>query len=238
MSEHSGGSAQPGRGPVRWLRNQSLSLVFGLLFLGCLVGQALVGWQLFNDEQHAAMLSSISLGDYLTSADFAVDVTENWQSEYLQFTLYIVLTVWLLQQGSPESKELDKAGGESDKEQKVGKHAGPDSPAWARATGWRRTVYSNSLGVVMALIFFVCWLAQAIGGWASYNRQRLVDLRDPISWAAYLGHPDFWSRTLQNWQSEFLAVGSFAVLAIYLRQRGSPQSKPVGEAHHSTGVEG
>jgi len=222
----------------RWLRHQSLPLVFGLLFLGSLVGQALTGWHRFNDEQHAARLSGISLPDYLTSADFAVDVTENWQSEYLQFLLYILFTVWLLQRGSPESKELDKAGGESDEEQKVGAHAEEDSPAWARVGGWRRTVYSNSLGLVMAVIFFVSWGVQSLAGWAAYNRERLVDLRDPISWPAYLHNADFWSRTLQNWQSEFLAVGSFAVLAVYLRQRGSPQSKPVGEPHASTGVEG
>jgi hypothetical protein len=222
----------------RWVRQQSLALVFGLLFLGSLVGQALTGWRLFNDEQQAAQLPGIGLGRYLTSADFAVDVTENWQSEYLQFFLYIVLTVWLLQRGSPESKELDKAGRESDEEQKVGSDTDPDSPGWAKAGGWRLAVYSNSLGIVMALIFLGSWTVQSIAGWASYNRERLVDLRDPIAWTAYVGHPDFWSRTLQNWQSEFLAVGSFAVLAIYLRQRGSPQSKPVGEPHNSTGVEG
>jgi hypothetical protein len=228
-------------GPVavrRWVRHQSLPLVFGLLFLVSLVGQALTGWQRFNDEQHAALLDGVSLTDYLTSADFAVDVTENWQSEYLQFLLYIVLTVWLLQRGSPESKELHKAGGESAADQKVGEHAEPDSPRWARAGGVRLALYSNSLGIVMGLIFLASWLGQSIAGWASYNRERLVDLRDPVSWPAYLVNPDFWSRTLQNWQSEFLAVGSFAVLAIYLRQRGSPQSKPVGEPHGSTGVEG
>jgi hypothetical protein len=221
-----------------WLRHQSLSLVFGLLFLGSLVGQALTGWHLLNDEQRSARLPTIGLGDYLTSADFAVDVTENWQSEYLQFLLFIVFTVWLLQRGSPESKELDKAGRESAKDQKIGTHAEPDSPRWAGARGWRLALYSNSLGLVMGTIFLASWAAQSIAGWASYNRQRLEDLRDPISWTAYVGHPDFWSRTLQNWQSEFLAVGSMAVFAIYLRQRGSPESKPVGEPHGSTGVEG
>jgi hypothetical protein len=221
-----------------WVRHQSLSLVFGGLFLGSLVGQALVGWRAFNDQQRAARLPGIGLGDYLRSADFAVDVTENWQSEYLQFLLFIVLTVWLLQRGSPESKELAKAGRESDKDQKVGTHAVAGSPGWAKAGGWRLAVYSHSLGLVMATIFLASWLAQSIAGWASYNRQRLQDLRDPISWPAYLGNPDFWSRTLQNWQSEFLAVGSMVVFAIYLRQRGSPESKPVGEPHDSTGVEG
>ncbi|WP_028650826.1 DUF6766 family protein [Nocardioides halotolerans] len=221
-----------------WLRPQSLSIVFGLLFLGSLVGQALVGWHLYNDEQHAARLPGVGLGYYLRSADFAADVTENWQSEYLQFLPYIVLTVWLLQHGSSESKELDKAGRESDEDQKVGGHAVEGSPRWAKAGGWRLAIYSNSLGLVMGAIFVASWLTQSIAGWAAYNRERLQDLRDPISWPAYLGHPDFWSRTLQNWQSEFLAVASMAVFAIYLRQRGSPESKPVGEPHDSTGVEG
>ena len=221
-----------------WLRNQSLSLVFGILFLGSLVGQALVGWHQFNDEQRGALLPTIGLADYLRSADFAVDVTENWQSEYLQFLLYVVFTVWLLQHGSPESKELHKAGAESDEDQKVDEHAEDRSPGWAKVRGWRLAVYSNSLGLVMATIFLASWLVQSIAGWASYNRHRLEDLRDPISWPAYLGNSDFWARTLQNWQSEFLAVGSMAVLTIYLRQRGSPESKPVGEPHDSTGVEG
>jgi hypothetical protein len=144
-------------------------------------------------------------------------------------TLYVVLTVWLLQRGSPESKELDKAGRESDKDQKVGRYAQPDSPSWAAKGGWRTGVYSSSLAIVMGLIFLLSWLAQSIAGWASFNETRLQRLQDPVSWHGYLANPDFWSRTLQNWQSEFLAVGSMAVLAIYLRQRGSSQSKPVGE---------
>ena len=129
----------------RFIRESSLSLFFGLLFLLALVGQAFAGWKQFNDEQVAGGFGRIGLGDYLTSADWAVDVAENWQSEYLQFTLYILLTVWLLQRGSPESKELDKAGGESEKEQKLGRYAESDSPAWAKVGGLRTRIYSNSL---------------------------------------------------------------------------------------------
>src|SRR6185295_7842740 len=99
---------------------------------------------------------------YVTSADFGVDVAENWQSEYLQFFLYIFFTVWLLQKGSPESKSLDQAGLESDKEQKVGEFAQDDSPGWAKVSGFRRTLYSNSLGLVMGLLFIGSWLAQSI----------------------------------------------------------------------------
>jgi hypothetical protein len=222
----------------RFVRESSLSLCFGALFLAALVGQAFAGWKQFNAEQLAGGFGQIGLGRYLTSADWAVDVAENWQSEYLQFTLYILLTVWLLQRGSPESKELAKAGGESDKDQKVGRHAQVDSPAWAKVGGLRRRLYSNSLVLVMTSIFLLSWLIQSIAGQAAYNETRLQDLRAPVSWEAYITGPDFWARTLQNWQSEFLAVGTMVVFSIYLRQRGSPESKPVGEPHGSTGVEG
>jgi hypothetical protein len=222
----------------RFLKENSLSLGFGALCLASLAGQAIAGWHQLNDELFADGLHQISLGRYLTSADFAVDVTENWQSEYLQFLLYVVLTVWLLQRGSPESKPLKDAGQESDEKQKVGAYARADSPRLARVGGLRTALYSRSLGIVMGSIFLMSWLVQSVAGWASYNETRLRQLRDPISWASYLTNSDFWARTLQNWQSEFLAVGSMAVLAIYLRQRGSPESKPVGASHEATGVEG
>jgi hypothetical protein len=146
--------------------------------------------------------------------------------------------VWLLQKGSPESKELDNVGKESDEDQKIGPHAEADSPAWARTGGWRTHVYSSSLAIVMGGIFLGSWAVQSVAGWAAFNEERLQQLQDPIEWGAYLRNADFWARTLQNWQSEFLAVGTLAVLAIYLRQRGSSQSKPVGEPHSSTGIEG
>lgn len=221
----------------RALRENSLGLAFGLLFLLALVGQAFAGHADVNGRQVADGLPTISMGRYLTSASFAVDVAENWQSEYLQFFLFIVLTVWLLQKGSPESKPLDEPGPESDEEQHVGRYAREDSPAWAKAAGWRRTVFSNSLGLVMGAIFVLSWLAQWVAGAAAYNEEQLGRLQDPVSWVAYLREPDFWNRTLQNWQSEFLAVASMVILSIYLRQRGSPESKPVGAAHTTTGVE-
>ena len=217
----------------RFFRLSSLSIFFLLLFVAALVGQAWSGWLQFNDQQVAQGMGEIGLGRYLTSADFAVDVTENWQSEYLQFLLYIVATVFFVQQGSPESPAHGGIG--TDKEQKLGEHTVEDSPTWAKVGGARTTIFSWSLTLVMGTIFVVSWLAQSIGGWAGFNETRLQQLQDPLSWAAYVGNPDFWSRTLQNWQSEFLAVGSMAVLAIYLRQRGSAESKPVGEPHDSTG---
>jgi hypothetical protein len=223
---------------ARFVRDNALGLFFGVIFLATLVGQFFAGLAKFNNEQHAQGLDPISWANYLTSPDFAVDVTENWQSEYLQFLLYLLLTVWLLQKGSPESKELDSAGRESEKEQKIGRYATADSPRWASVGGWRTGVYSSSLALAMAAIFLASWLAQSVAGWAAFNETRLQRLQDPVGWGAYLLNPDFWARTLQNWQSEFLAVGSMAVLSIYLRQRGSPESKPVGQPHDSTGVEG
>jgi hypothetical protein len=227
-----------GSGLRRFARENSLGLAFGLLFLLALVGQSFAGQADFNDQQITDGLPPISLGRYLTSATFGVDVAENWQSEYLQFFLYVVLTVWLVQKGSPESKPVGQEGRESDEEQKVGPHANADSPAWAKATGWRRSMLSNSLGLVMGMIFLGSWLAQSVAGVSAFNERRLSGLQDPVSWAAYLGEPEFWNRTLQNWQSELLAVASMAVLAIFLRQRGSPESKPVGSPHTATGVEG
>ena len=220
------------------IRNNSLSLFFGLIFVAALIGQALTGVAEYNNQQVVEGLQQITLGQYITSSSFAVDVAENWQSEYLQFFLYILGTVWLLQQGSPESKALDKQGTESDKEQKVAEYAGTDSPHWARRRGFRLGLYSRSLGIVMGLIFAASWFAQSIAGHAAANEQRLNQLQDPDSYLSYVFSAEFWNRTLQNWQSEFLAVGSMVVLSIYLRQRGSPESKPVGSPHSATGIEG
>ena len=222
----------------RFLRDNSLTLVFGAGFLLTLAGQAIAGHADFNNQLVGEELQPVSFGGYLLTSDFAVDVAENWQSEYLQFFLYIFGTVWLLQRGSPESKKLDMAGPESDEEQKTGDHAKADSPRWAAVGGVRQAWYSRSLGTVMCTLFLLSWLAQSVTGVSAYNEEHLRELQAPISWFEYLTAADFWSRTLQNWQSELLAVGSMAIFSVYLRQRGSPESKPVGSAHSSTGVEG
>jgi hypothetical protein len=222
----------------RFLRDNGLAIFFLAIFLLALAFQSLAGWQDFNNSQLRHDGESIGYGRYLLSSEFGVAMLENWQSEYLQFALYITATVWFLQRGSPESKELDKAGGESEKEQKLGRHADADSPLWARVGGVRTRLYSNSLLIVMGAIWVLSWLGQAITGRVAYNAERLEHHQAGLDFTQYLGSADFWERTLQNWQSEFLAVGSMAILAVYLRQRGSPESKPVGEAHDHTGVTG
>jgi membrane protein implicated in regulation of membrane protease activity len=222
---------------MKGLRENSLTLGFLLLFFGALIAQAIAGHASFNADQLQHGGRDISLWSYVVSASYGAAVLENWQSEYLQFTLYILLTVWLIQRGSPESKEPGEEGGESDAEQKLGRHAESDSPTFAKSRGLASSVYSNSLVIVMGFIWVCSWLGQSITGWTEYSDQRMEHLQTPLTWTQYLGSPNFWERTFQNWQSEFLAVASMSILAVYLRQRGSPESKPVGSPHEATGVE-
>ena len=228
----------------RFLRDQGLALFFLALFLGSLLGQAIAGHNLYNQQEitHAGLMhqqpDTISFWRYLVSSDFGNAVMENWQSEYLQFVTFLVATVWLVQRGSTESKEIEDIGRESDEQQRVGAHARPDSPKWARVGGWRTRIYENSLLYVMGAIWVASWAAQSFTGWSQYNSDQLSHGEHTVSWLTYILSSDFWEATLQNWQSEFLAVGSMIVFSIYLRQRGSPQSKPVGAAHADTALEG
>jgi hypothetical protein len=221
-----------------FIKHNGLTLTFLGLFVAALIFHAIAGHAAFNEDQDRHGDPHISFARYLTSSAYGVAVMENWQSEYLQFTLFVLLTVWLVQRGSPESKELGKAGRQSDADQLVGRHARDTSPGWAKADGLRRLVYENSLVIVMASFWIGTWFAQSITGLTEYNSERLDHHETTVSWLHYLGSADFWEKTLQNWQSEFLAVGSMAILAVYLRQRGSPESKPVGAEHHATGQEG
>ena len=223
---------------MRSLRHNGLSLFFLAIFLATLVAQSFAGWRAFNEEavQHKSELYSYAR--YLASSEFGGAVLENWQSEWLQFFLFILATVWLLQRGSPESKELEKAGLESEEDQKIGRHAKESSPMWARVGGWRTWVYSNSLALAFGAIFLASWLVQSVTGWTEYNDRQEEHGDAHVSWARYLARLDYWERTLQNWQSEFLAVGTMVVFAVYLRQRGSPESKPVGAAHDDTAKTG
>jgi hypothetical protein len=220
---------------VRFLRGNSLSLFFGAILIGALVGQSFAGLHQFNAEAVAHHQTTSTWWRYVTSSEFGGDVMENWQSEFLQFTLYILMTVWLMQRGSSESKSEDDLGTMSDQSQLVGGYAKEGSPAWARAAGVRRWLYGNSLVIAMTACFFGSWLCQSVAGWRAFNHEQLDHKESTISWGEYWANADFWDRSLQNWQSEFLAVGAMAVFAIYLRQRGSPESKPVGAPHDATG---
>jgi hypothetical protein len=221
-----------------FLRANALSLAFGLLFVLTLIGQGISGLADVNAQQIANGLEPVSLGEYLTSSSFGVDVMENWQSEYLQFFLFIFVSVWFVQKGSSESKKPGEEGPETDEEQKMGRYADEDSPAWVRAGGWRTALFSRSLGLLMGVLFLLTWVASSVAGWAAYNSEQLGEREDPVTWVQYLGQADFWNRSFQNWQSEMLAVGSMAVFSVFLRQRGSPESKQVGAPHEVTGQTG
>jgi hypothetical protein len=226
------------------LRRNALSLFFLTIFFATIVVQAIVGHREYNNEEvDLSRLTgdepdTISLGRYVVSSSFARAVMENWQSEWLQFVVFLVVTVWLTQRGSSESKVPGEEGRESAQEQKVGEHAEPDSPLSAQTGGLRTFVFSRSLLLAFGALFALSWLAQSFTGWSEYNSNQLQFEDEKVSWLSYLGTADFWEQTLQNWQSEFLAVGTMVVFTIYLRQRGSPQSKPVGAPHPETATEG
>ncbi len=220
---------------MRFLRENSLSVFFGVILIGSLVGQSFAGLHQFNADAVTHHQAAYTWWRYVTSSEFGGDVMENWQSEFLQFTLYILTTVWLMQRGSSESKSEDDLGTMSDQSQFVGGYAKEGSPAWAKAKGFRRRLYGNSLVLAMSACFFGSWLCQSVNGWRAFNHEQLDHKEATISWGEYWANADFWDRSLQNWQSEFLAVGTMAVFAVYLRQRGSPESKPVGAPHDATG---
>jgi hypothetical protein len=222
----------------RWVFEQSLSIFFLGLFVLSVIGQAIAGYYEFNDHQIQHEESTLSFGRYVVSSDFGADMLENWQSEWLQFWVFALATVWLVQKGSNESKKPSDAGLETDEQQRVGRHSNAESPRWAKVKDWRLTLYSNSFFIVMGLVFVATWVAQSFASWTVFNDEQSAH-RDPeVSWLSYLGSADFWERSLQNWQSEFLAVGTMVVFTIYLRQRGSPESKPVGAPHGETGSSG
>jgi hypothetical protein len=222
----------------RFLRENSLSLFFLALFLLSVIGQSFAGLLEFNDHQTAHEEPTVSYFRYVASSDFGADLLENWQSEWLQFWVFALATVWLVQKGSNESKRLEDAGQEDDKQQRVGEYASRNAPRWAKVKDWRLTLYSNSFFFVMGFIFVATWLAQSFAAWTVYNDEQRAHEEVTVSWGEYVASADFWERSLQNWQSEFLAVGTMVVFTIYLRQRGSPESKPVGAPHEETGSSG
>jgi hypothetical protein len=223
---------------VRFLRDNSLSLFFGVIFLATLFGQSLAGQRAYNERELAHDGEAVSYGRYLLSSDFGQAMLENWQSEWLQFALFALATVWLIQKGSNESKQPGEEGLESDQKQQIGGYAPENAPRWAKTRGWRTRIYSNSLVLAMAALFLASWFGQSVTGWTEYNDEQREHDEPTVAWSTYLARGDFWEQTLQNWQSEFLAVGTMAVLTIYLRQRGSPESKPVGAPHEETASSG
>jgi hypothetical protein len=219
----------------RFFRDNGLSLVFIAMFVAAVVGQAVAGWHDFNSDQVTHHQQTYGFLRYIFSSDFGSNLLDNWQSEFLQFAAFIALGVWLRQRGSTESTDLD-GDPSSDEEQQLGAHTDPNSPLWARAGGWRTAVFSHSLLALMLALWLASWAAASITSWSNYNDQQQEHKEATLSYGSYLTSSNFWDLTLQNWQSEFLAVASISIFSVFLRERGSPQSKPVGAPHEATGV--
>jgi hypothetical protein len=207
-----------------------LSIVFLSLFIITLVGQAFTGWKEHNSELKDENAPEISFQTYLGTGHFVSATFENFQSEFLQMALYVVLTVGLRQQGSAESKALEGKE-EVDREPRARK----DAPWPVRKGGVWLFLYSYSLSITFFLLFFASWGMHLYGSWMDYNAQQLLKGKSPETMSAYLTEPLFWFETFQNWQSEFLSVFSIVVLTIFLRQKGSPESKPVDAPYLETG---
>ncbi|TKC63567.1 hypothetical protein FBD94_04190 [Pedobacter hiemivivus] len=207
-----------------------LTIVFMSLFIFTLAAQALTGWKQHNQELKEDKSSEIGIGTYLQSGHFISATFENFESEFLQMTLYVLLTVSLRQIGSAESKKLDIAE-EVDREPKPSKN----TPWAVKKGGWVLKVYSNSLSICFGILFFFSWAMHLYGSWKAHNIEQMTKQLPEESVIDYLGEPEFWFETFQNWQSEFLSVASIVFLTIYLRQKGSPESKPVDASHMETG---
>jgi hypothetical protein len=220
----------------RFFRENSLSLVlFAGFFLTFLVGQTLTGFHDYNDDREEHGRAPVALTEYLKSGHFAEAVFENWESEFLQMGFYVVLTVFLRQKGSAESKKI--RGKEKVDEDPEKHRQDPKAPGPVRRGGIALKLYENSLGLAFLFLFLASFVGHAIGGHSLYNEERADHGQAEATLMEYMKSSRFWFESFQNWQSEFLAVGSIVVLSIFLRQKGSPESKPVHAPHEQTGTE-
>ena len=218
----------------RFWRNNGLSIVLFAMFLVSLAGQSVAGHRRFNDDQREHGLPTVSYPAYLATPEFLEATMENWESEFLQMATYVVLTALLFQKGSAESKDPDK-------QEPVDRRPDPKrsgAPGPVRRGGLALALYRHSLSLVFTTLFLLSLTLHAVGGAAEYNEEQAAHGQpERVTVLQYLGTARFWFESLQNWQSEFLAIAAMVVLSIFLRQQGSPESKPVDAAHTDTGTE-
>jgi hypothetical protein len=211
----------------RFFRNHGLSVVMlGLFFVTFLVGQIIAGRAEHNDERRKRGEETVSYGQYLRSAHFGEATAENWESEFLQMFVYVFATAFLYQKGSAESKDPRKRHNH-----KASRDVQPDSPWPARRGGWVLRVYEHSLSGVFFLLFMFAFTWHARVGLRLYNEERVADGEPAVTFGDYLSSSRFWFESFQNWQSEFLAIGSMVILSIWLREVNSPESKEVQTPH-------
>ena len=214
-----------------YIRNNGLCICFLTLFIGALIGQIIFGFQEHNKELLEDGRTAITISAYLVSGHFIQSTFENWESEFLQMALFVVFTIFLMQKGSSESKDLDK-------EEEVDREPSPnrkDAPWPVKKGGWILTLYKHSLTIVLFLLFLVSFIAHFYGSLKDENEQLSLKGLPLESASDYIADSRFWFESFQNWQSEFLSVFAIVMLSIYLRQIGSSQSKPVDAPHMETG---
>lgn len=216
-----------------FLRNNGLSLVLLACLLVPLVGQVLTGHKVYNEELVREGGAPLTLAAYLTSGHLVSSVFENWESEFLQMAAYVLFTVFLRQKGSAESKPFS---GEQavDRDPRLDRNK-RDAPYPVRRGGWLLRLYEWSLSLAFFALFILAFVWHMAGGYRLENDERVLDGLPPVTFGEFISSAEFWFQSLQNWQSEFLAVGAIVVLSIWLRQRGSPESKPVSAPHDQTG---
>lgn len=215
-----------------FLGRNGLSVALVALFLFFMIGQVYFGWQEYNDDQRSHSQPETTLSGYLTTGHFLEATAENWESEFLQMFAYVLLTVKLFQKGSSESKDPEKHEAvDRDPRLSSGKK---NAPGPVKHGGIMLRIYENSLSLAFLALFLFSIVVHAIGGAKAHNAERLEHGESPLTVWEYSGSSQFWFESFQNWQSEFLAIGMMVVLSIFLRQRGSPESKPVDAPHRQT----
>jgi len=210
----------------RFWHYNGLSITLIFLFLLFWGGQTLTGFRDYNNDQHTKHQPGVTLLQYVGSGDFAEATFENWESEFLQMGFYVILTTVLFQKGSAESKDPDEE--ESDPDSAQEKSA-------PQLQGWRLKLYENSLSLAFFGLFLMSLLLHAWGGSRAYSQELLEDGKAAIGFWTFLTSARFWFQSFQNWQSEFLAVASIVLLSIFLRQKGSPESKSIDSPNSATG---
>lgn len=218
----------------RLIKNHSLTIVMLVMFAASAVGMLLTGQRDYNDEQREHGQPSIGVSGYLLSGAFVEALFENWESEFLQMGCYVLLTAWLYQKGSSESKDPDRRE-EVDDDPRESRHQS-DAPGPVRRGGLALLLYENSLAIALFALFIATFALHVVGGASNYNEEQRAHGGEAVSPLAYLVTSRMWFESFQNWQSEFLSVGVLVVLSIFLRQRGSPESKPVAAPHSETGT--
>ncbi|MET1109976.1 MAG: DUF6766 family protein [Allosphingosinicella sp.] len=218
---------------AKLFKNNGLTIVLMLLFLASIVGQWISGWQVQNEALVRHGEEAITLGAYAAGPEFISSVFENWESEFLQMSAYVVLTAMLIQKGSAESRDPDDPPRDENLQSQAHKPGAPRILSGGDAARW---LYAHSLGLALFALFL---LSFALHWWNSASSAAEEALRHgeaPLGHFAYLADPQLWFESFQNWQSEFLSTAVLVVLSIWLRQRESPESKPVAAPHGATGA--